>query len=180
MDFLEKDLEDIIWEAQKTDNGRDLLSKRGLDVQGMMYRQVYLAEYGRLDLLGVEIISQSDIKATIYELKQGRIGIETIMQACRYGTGVREYIEKKYNLNRPVKIRFVLLGKSLDTSSDFVFLHNHFNDSEIYTYQYKVDGLYFNREPKTFYVKDSSLELLNLSICRGDIEQMKNRRVMPF
>lgn len=32
MDFLEKDLEDIIWDASKTNEGRSILRKRGLDI----------------------------------------------------------------------------------------------------------------------------------------------------
>ena len=55
MDFLEKDLEDIIWDASKTNEGRSILSKRGLDIEGKMFRQVSLAEYGRIDLASVQI-----------------------------------------------------------------------------------------------------------------------------
>lgn len=58
MDFLEKDLEDIIWNASQTDIGREELKKRGLEIHGKMYRQVNLGDYGRCDLLTISIRRQ--------------------------------------------------------------------------------------------------------------------------
>ena len=98
MDFLEKDLEDIIWDASKTNEGRSILSKRGLDIEGKMFRQVSLAEYGRIDLASVQI-DPSCICVNIYELKKDFINLDSMIQVAKYGSAVREYIEGKYLTN---------------------------------------------------------------------------------
>ena len=53
MDFLEKDLEDIIWNAQSTREGREKLKSRGLNIQGKVFRQPNLGEYGIPDLVSI-------------------------------------------------------------------------------------------------------------------------------
>ena len=49
MKFLEKDLEDIIFEAP-----REELAKRGLHIEGKMYRQLRIGNYGIADLVTIQ------------------------------------------------------------------------------------------------------------------------------
>lgn len=69
MEFLEKDLEDIIWEAYQSEYGKYELFNKGLAISGKMYRQVNLGDYGILDLMTVSI-NPKDVIISIYELKK--------------------------------------------------------------------------------------------------------------
>lgn len=42
MNFLEKDLEEIIYENANTENGKKFLAERGLELRGHTFRQVNL------------------------------------------------------------------------------------------------------------------------------------------
>jgi hypothetical protein len=48
MKFLEKDLEDIIWEASN-----ERLQENGLDISGKKYRQLRIGNYGIADIVSV-------------------------------------------------------------------------------------------------------------------------------
>lgn len=146
MDFLERDLEDIIY-----DTPSEYLYKRGLNVYGKRIRQLRLGNYGIADLVTIRkrftpeednCFSYHEFFITIYELKKGNINISTYLQAIRYCRAIQRIFEKR-KINAHFKFKIVLVGKTLDISSDFVYL-TEFNDMvELYTYQYKIDGLYF-------------------------------------
>lgn len=181
MDFLEKDLEDIIWDASKTNEGRSILSKRGLDIEGKMFRQVSLAEYGRIDLASVQI-DPSCICVNIYELKKDFINLDSMIQVAKYGSAVREYIEGKYLTNRPISIKLTLIGSKVDLQSDFILSYNMFDRLSIYLYSYKIDGISFKYLNKNAYKKGNSLLFKNIKISRPDIKEMIERRIQyePF
>lgn len=181
MDFLEKDLEDIIWDSSQIKEERELLAIRGLDISGKLYRQVKLGEYGILDLMSIAIYN-SCIEVTIYELKKDEINFLTMMQASRYGTAIREYIGiEYYNLNRPVNIKFVLIGKSVDLKSDFIFLYNHSDNFTIKLYTYALDGLRFSTISKGYTLSDEDFKNLKNPISKDDIIEMKyNKSSLPF
>lgn len=125
MEFLEKDLEDIIWEAYQSEYGKYELFNKGLSISGKMYRQVNLGDYGILDLMTVSI-NPEDVIISIYELKKDIINMSTMAQAARYGTGISKYIEERCNIhNRPISLQFFLIGKEIECRSDFVFLYNN-------------------------------------------------------
>ena len=165
MDFLEKDLEDIIWEASQEKEGLDKLKERGFPMTGgRMYRQVNLGNYGILDLVSVRI-TRISIDITIYELKKNEINISTMLQASRYGTGIREFIENKcYNQKRFVDINYVLIGKEVDTSSDFVFLYNAVGNFHIYLYKYSIDGIKFIYSEKGWRKTDADIPNITFPI----------------
>jgi hypothetical protein len=156
MNFLEKDLEQIIYEAPK-----EQLRERGLPIMGSTLRQVRIGNYGVADLITIKkpdfITPDSDfpfhdshLLVTIYELKQDRIGVNTFLQAIRYAKGIsRWYYQSKYQFVESfLKFRIVLIGKSIETS-DFVYLTDILEDRDgnnfldLYTYDYRLDGLHF-------------------------------------
>lgn len=180
MDFLEKDLEDIIWECIQTDNGRKLLCDRGLAINGKLYRQLELGDYGRLDLLSVSI-NRSNIFINVYELKKGVIDTSVMLQAARYGSAIREYIDKKYpSLNREIIFEFILIGKYIDLHSDFVFLYNMSDAFTVYHYTYQIDGIRFVREDKCYQITNNNLLDTIIPVSRADILEMKNKKVKLF
>lgn len=138
MKFLEKNLENIIWEVYESGNV-DELRKRGLEIDGNLYRQLPLGTYGTPDLLEVVLGADGSPWAIkIYELKQNDVGFNSLAQACRYLTALKSIFS-----DENIDFRIVLIGGACDTTSDFVFLYNQLDFVSIYVYDYKIDGLYF-------------------------------------
>lgn len=164
MDFLEKDLEQVIYEA--TD---DQLSELGLF--GRRFRQLRIGNYGIADLVFVERdytlsfypenkdvkINNYGLKITVCELKKDKIGISAFLQAVGYCKGIARYLEKRQFRNFYFEI--LLMGRDLDTSGSFPYItdlfHNHsdeckfsngVNSVHFYTYKYGFNGIKFSLE----------------------------------
>lgn len=152
MDFLEKNLEDIIYENALTEEGRRKLEKRGLPIKGMVFRQLYLGNYGRLDLLTIHNKSYANYPDAlifdVYELKQGIVNIDTLLQAGRYVKGItRILVKNDHNLNqRDLAFRIHLIGSEVDLNGDFALLCDSLRDVNLYTYSYNIDGIYFTKQ----------------------------------
>lgn len=147
MNFLEKDLETIIVESPQSE-----LYKRGLYVLNydLIIRQLNLGSYGILDLVTAKFryregsLREKEIVITIYELKHKIIDVNTLMQAAKYKRGLEIFIEDNYNINNTSLIfRLVLIGSSVQTKGDFVFLSDFIEDLRIFTYNYGFDGIHF-------------------------------------
>lgn len=156
MNFLEKELEQIIWES---DNEK--LWDKGFPIYGKKFRQLRIGNYGVLDLLTVSrnqyiehhtrYITFLDI--TVYELKKEKVGISAFLQAIKYCKGIKTYLEtRKPNLE--FKLHIVLCGKSVDLNSDFIYLpellshdidipNGNINSVEVYSFGFNIDGIIF-------------------------------------
>ena len=144
MNFLERDLEDIVYNADK-----EFLRKRGLHVRGIVKRQLSIGGYGIADLVSFERGAyfpgdnfRDKHLITVYELKKDRIDAETLYQAFRYATGIKRYLH--YNRKIEANIRVVLIGRKVHENSDFTFLFDFIRPIvKVYTYEYLADGIYF-------------------------------------
>jgi hypothetical protein len=152
MDFLERDLEDIIYNASFSD-----LAKAGLSVIGKRFRQLKIGNYGISDLVTASIMAddygEKYYKITIYELKLNNIDLNAYLQLVKYATGILSYMRERTELN--VVIDFVLIGKKISQDSPILYfnqlIHNHLpnegysglGDLNLYTYTYNIDGLKF-------------------------------------
>jgi hypothetical protein len=136
MDFLEKNLEDIIYE---TDN--DLLMDRGLVISGNKKRQVRIGNYGIADLVAWQKSSLGILYIDIFELKKDIVDVNTFTQAIRYFNGIYSYMSYR-KFRHPINFSITLVGKYVD-KSDFVYVPN-FCRVKIYTYTYDFDGIQFN------------------------------------
>lgn len=166
MDFLEKDLEQIIYESDK-----DKLSERGLHLYGKLLRQVRIGNYGIADLICVNRPSHLKACGTAFdqnksvhfkgtidviELKKDRISPSTFFQVLNYVKGIQDYLKHR-NLSHLYNYNITMIGRDVDLNSSFSYLGDIFyNDfwmtdliSEplininLYTYSYNVDGLLF-------------------------------------
>jgi hypothetical protein len=149
MTFLEKDLEQIIYES-----GRDLLEEKGLSIEGKLYRQLRIGNYGIADLVSVkrpfyfQWDKEHDQKLfkgeiIIYELKKEKIGISAFLQSISYMKGIERYLEKRGKRDL-FNLSICLIGKEIDTSGSFCFLASidEFPIS-LMTYSYNIDGINF-------------------------------------
>lgn len=142
MNFLEKDLEQIIFE---TDN--QFLRNRGLKyIDGEKRRQVRIGNYGIADLITIQRVQGDEfcnpiLFITCFELKQNIIDYNSLKQVSRYKKGILEYLKFR-NFEQNVIVRMVLVGKTVD-ESDFCYLIDFVEYLTVYTYDYKVDGINF-------------------------------------
>jgi hypothetical protein len=157
MNFLEKDLEQIVYETNSK-----TLENRGLeDVQGKRFRQFRVGNYGIADMITFEkpeaLIDKHGVyqfhdKAyiTVYEFKKDKIGVSAFMQALGYAKGISSYLNKRYNYRFNFSLRIVLIGRNIDLNSNFVFLPEMLlsvgSDKaflECFTCSYGIDGVEF-------------------------------------
>lgn len=168
MDFLEKDLEQIIYDATE-----EQLS--ALELSGRRLRQLKIGNYGVADLVFVEreydyryncgddydynkqqdeYISECGLKITVCELKRDKIGISAFLQALKYCKGISAYLDKRNFFNYSFEI--VLIGRDIDTSGSFIYITDMFdnygilsraiNKVKFFTYSYGFNGIDFKRE----------------------------------
>lgn len=154
MDFLEKDLEEIL----KTTPTEDLW-EAGLDFvycNNIFFTQVKIGNYGIADMLAYSRF-RSDIIITVVELKKDRIGISAFLQALRYVRGIQSFFEKRgykkdgqflHKSFYRVKINIALIGRKLDTEGAFCYLPDliHFDEIQFYTYNYGFNGITFKKD----------------------------------
>jgi len=163
MDFIEKDLGDIIWETQQTNEGRKLLSEKGLEISGKTFRHLYLGEYGTCNLLTLKFIDKYPI-ITIYELKQKLIDVNTLMQACVYLKGVKQWVDYHYNYDCDVDL--ILIGKEIQINGDLLYLYNELSFVKILTYEIDINGFKFKEASKgwhkTYEEKLFNIEKINI------------------
>lgn len=152
MTFLEKDLEQIIYES-----GRDLLEEKGLLIDGKLMRQVRIGNYGIADLISIikpvydwdkygKKTSFIEGNITIYELKKEKIGISALLQAVRYARGIQRYLKQR-DKHHLFKLSICLIGNDIDESGSFIYLPSLLDTQcfglSFYTYTIDINGLKF-------------------------------------
>ena len=162
MKFLEKELEQIIWESDKTQ-----LENRGLSLYGTLYRQKPIGNYGIADIIQVEKAYSKNkpyLIIDVLELKQEKIGISAFLQAVRYAKGIQSYLEGRKVKNYTLNIK--LIGKELDMSGSICFLPDlidvnkkilnfgKLNSVKFITYEYRLNGLMFKEEKGYKLIKE--------------------------
>jgi hypothetical protein len=166
MDFLEKDLEQIVYKASN-----EQLDKCGLRVRGKRFRQKIIGNYGVCDMITVQVIKTDAeyyyYNVTIYELKKENVELSTFTQTIKYARGIISYLEKR--THRPIAINIVLIGRKVNLRSDVVYLPRLFsqyaypstgiNSLQIYTYDYKIDGLSFIELSQDYLLANEGFKL---------------------
>lgn len=150
MNVLEKEIEDMICQGLAGD--RPLLRKKGLWIweDAAYQRQVDFGSYGICDILGMQVYPRMNgtryINAHIIEIKKEEVNIATFLQAARYAKAVQRIIKKRLT-NTKVQCAITLIGKTVDSSSDFIYLPDIIDNLAIYTYKLDFkDGITFQRE----------------------------------
>jgi hypothetical protein len=149
MNFLEKDLETIIWEAFNKDP--EILSKRGLDMYGTGFRQLDLGGYGIADIVTMNLDKTIEvhpyagrrvnrqITVDVYELKKDIINIDTFLQAIGYCKGIQRILDENYpSLEYLFKIH--LIGKTIEKESNFCYMVDFIENVSIYTYKADLES----------------------------------------
>lgn len=158
MNFLEKDLEQIIFETPNKH-----LFDKGLLISGIKSRQVRVGNYGISDLITIDrpvICTEYKQRGliSVYELKQNKIGSSAFLQAVRYLKGIDSYLSKRGFNTELYDYGIVLIGSTLENGTAFSYLtdfmvHDICDEAfaprlhlDVYTYKYDFDGISFVRE----------------------------------
>ena len=143
MNFLERDLEDIIFETEN-----ELLSSRGLEIYGKKIRQKSLLPYGIADLISYRRFDGSLI-IQIIELKKDLIGVDALLQAVGYARAIDRYLKAR-NFNFKYWFDIVLIGYKIDIKSNFCYISSVFPNVKTYTYKIGFDGVTFDSQKNWF------------------------------
>lgn len=149
MNVLEHEIEEIIEQYSLTKDGCDKISERGLPVNSSLLRQVRIGGYGIIDLMSVRATFKSEnilIELSVYELKKDKVDIGSVLQLCRYMSGIehllndhKSYLESKHGMKMCLYPTYgYLIGKKIDTRDDIVYLYDHL-DEDISIYEYSID-----------------------------------------
>jgi hypothetical protein len=159
MRFLEKDLEEIIWNSN-----RERLSERGLTINGKLIRQLKIGNYGIADLVSFErpkyhkyYGEMAKGRITVYELKKDEISVSAFFQAVRYVKGIMSYIDQHTNFSVCDFDYSITLIGTYDGKSDIVYLSDLFTYSNaelagdgiancevsIMSYKFGLEGIFF-------------------------------------
>ena len=148
MEFLEKNLEDIIFKTNSLD-----LKKRGFIIQGKRFRQLRIGNYGIADMVTIEHNLSNEFESrsviiTVFEFKKNKLDLNSIAQATRYIRGIEIYLQKVDKFQDVfVDFKVVLVGKTLEYTGDFLYLCEYLSDKlDIYTYDYDFDGIKFKNQ----------------------------------
>ena len=157
MNFLEKDLEEIIF---NTDT--EILCKKGICLQGKKFRQLRLGNYGIADIVTfhTEYFWTSDneyekyLVINVYELKKDKAGISAFLQALQYCKGIDFYLKQVREKYLNTKYIVNIVGRKIDSKSSYIyltdFLTGDYNEYGLslnnYSYSYNVDGIKFRLE----------------------------------
>lgn len=138
MTFLEKNLEDIIFETDS-----DLLNDAGLHFPKNRKRQLKIGNYGIADLVTWKTDGPfRHYVITIYELKKDKIDVGAYLQALNYKKGVDRYLKQR-KVSFTYTIQIVLIGSKIDNNSSFIYMPDYDSDLYLFTYEYKFDGMKF-------------------------------------
>lgn len=159
MDFLEQNLEDIVFNTPA-----NKIISRGFTSylnDAHTYRQLRLGNYGVCDIVQFSrscehleecpgyYYTQHVIDVHVIELKKGDIDIDALIQAVRYCKGVLEYIEDVRGLECKVQFSVSLVGSKINTS-DFVYMSELLQEDNFclnfFTYKYDFDGISFKSD----------------------------------
>lgn len=151
MNFLEKNLEDIIFETPS-----DKLRERGLYIHAKRKRQLKIGNYGIADIVtlgrGYTPNGIPYVEVQVLELKQDKVDVHTFFQAVRYIKGIQRWISEHHYSLELIRYKIDLVGKSIDLHSPVIYLADIINiddfsifglDINIYTYSYEFDGIRF-------------------------------------
>ena len=137
MELLEKDLEHLIMTTPMSE-----LMKRGLFITGHRIKQITLGNYGRFDIVTVSKISHEYYDIRVYELKKDKIDPLAFWQAARYMAGIRHWLSV-YRPNYVINVSIALIGSYIDASTGIGYLPDIFPEINLYTYDYRYDGIWF-------------------------------------
>lgn len=147
MKFLEKSLEQIIYEDPFYcfENGLDLL-----EIDGQIHRQLCLKPHGIADLvvfhyIGPDAPGGDILSVQIIECKRDVVNAATFAQAARYKLALSRILGSRQP-GISIIYSILLIGRRVDWSGELDYMCANEFPCNVYTYDYKADGIAFKSE----------------------------------
>ena len=172
MNFLEKDLETIIWEnyAACEQRGLFLNYKNGFE-HGLRFRQMGLHPFGVADLVNIYYNPFNNrCFVQIIECKRQQVNAATYLQAKRYGTAIEDIFFDFYLDGIKPEITYYLIGSELNTDGDLAHAIAKDESCKTYLYKYGVDGIRFEDHSRYWGYGISSIGTEKHIAPRADIK----------
>lgn len=124
---------------------------------GKLFRQLTIGGYGRTDLIHVARVDRT-LNIDIIELKKYDVDNKAMMQVVKYYTGLMEYLNERNN-NINYSVNMIIIGKSIKTSCDSVFIYNLIPNLHYYTYEFcPFNGLMFTDIKKGWVLTNNNFK----------------------
>jgi hypothetical protein len=133
-DFLEKNLEDLIFENKASVVGRGFPA-----LHPTLCRQFRLPSGKCIDLLSFSV-EENVLYASVFELKREKLTIQSLLQLLGYGS---EFLFSASPHFLRVEMDMVLVGNDYDQQLGLML--TQMLPVEVYLYKYTYDGLFFKR-----------------------------------
>jgi len=182
MRFMEKNLEDIIYENLQTKEGVKKLNECGLRVKKpvIVKRQLPIFESGTADIVTLHRQGRK-LLITVYELKKEKINAETYEQACRYIDGA--FCELYYgrgfeDFDIEIYTKIILIGKEMDVGNPRKHIMGRcleVNADEIYKFNYDINGIRFINETTNF-IRKKPEDTWVFQPLKKNVEGIENNR----
>lgn len=140
MKILEKDLKQIVWEANSSE-----LRERGFPVTTYSKRikDLHIGNYGIADMIFVDR-AEGYLNISIFVFKEGKIGISAFLEGVQLRRGIDRYLSKRTNIKKDqIQIYVQLIGSEVDTSGSFCYLTDIYYDIGFYIYSLGIHGFSF-------------------------------------
>lgn len=145
MNFLEKDLETIIWENYASCEDRGLHINNQLFQHGRRFRQMNLLPAGIADLVNIHYDPYArELSIQVIECKRGKVNADTYVQAKRYAAALRDIVVFDDLLDvAKTTVTLVLIGAAIDTDSPFAGTIAQDGACRSFIYKYGLNGIEF-------------------------------------
>jgi|SRR6185369_4645310 len=164
-DFIEKTLEDIVFENKET------ICERGFPfLLDHTFRQFYLPSKRKIDLFSYSINEQS-FSCRIFELKRECLMPKHILQVLEYALEIFYNLKPYYD----VHIEKFIIGNDIDKPT--AALIEDKLDFEAYTYRYCYNGLFFKKYLSTLDIINMNPPLINRLFQPTEETQIFKQRI---
>ncbi len=145
------------------------------------FQQLKIGNYGITDLVRIDYDQKIEhIKIQITELKKGSLNKDALFQICRYKKGFERLIEQMDSDTYSFEFHGVLVGSSLEISTDFIYAAEQIDWLDLYTFDLSMeDGVTFKHE-QGYKLRDECFDgsfendLFNMCLDISEEDQLKN------
>lgn len=170
MNFLEKDLETIIWENYDACEQRGLAIKTATYNHGRRFRQMNLMPAGIADLVNIYYDRfYKELYIQVIECKRQVVNADTYLQAKRYAAALLDIIANAEIAHIKKHVEIILIGASINTDSPWANAIGQDDSCSSFIYKYGVDGIKFIDCSIHWWAASSSLGTTNEIVDRYDI-----------
>lgn len=175
MDFLEKDLEDILYESDQA-----AIRKRGMPnfKYSSIFRQVRLGAYGIADLITYSKGEKGQHLIKVYELKNKVLNAAAFWQTVRYVKAIKHFWAKNINATETTVLG-VMIGRTVDLSGELCYLPTINSDIFMYTYDYALEGISFKKVEDIYSLNSPGTVTLQQFDCESSTEFFRKLLFMP-